>query len=101
MKTLIATLIAKPEKSEALEQVLRHLVERARTETGCLAYHLHRIADRPNGFMFYEVWQSQEILDEHMKMPYLSQFWEQRMDYLEQDVEIVFLDMLTEFPVKP
>ena len=98
MLTLIAYLKAKPEKREALQKVLSGFVAPTRREPGCLEYQLHRSADDPDVFMFYEIWQSREILDEHLKMPYLSDFWERRLDYLEGDVELRFFDMLSELP---
>jgi quinol monooxygenase YgiN len=96
MLTLIAYLKAKPEKRDALQKVLSGFVAPTRLEPGCVEYHLHRSADDPNVFMFYEIWQSQEILDEHLKMPYLSDFWERRLDYLETDVELRSFEMLSD-----
>jgi quinol monooxygenase YgiN len=99
MVTLIAKLTAKPEKTADLEKVLRSFVDPTRSEKGCLEYHLHRSVDQSNVFVFYEVWQDKETLDVHLAMPYLSKFWAERMDYLEKDAELVFLDMLSEIPV--
>jgi quinol monooxygenase YgiN len=98
MLTLIARLIAKPEKIDALERVLRSFVEPTRKEEGCIEYHFHRSADVKNVFVFYEVWKDKETLDKHLAMPYLAKFWSERLDYLEEDVELVFLDMLSPLP---
>ena len=100
MLTLVATLTAKPEKIEALESVLRSFVEPTRSEKGCLEYHLHRSSDQKNVFVFYEVWENKETLDVHLAMPYLAKFWAERLDYLEKDVDLVFLDMLSKPTVK-
>ncbi|SAK95541.1 antibiotic biosynthesis monooxygenase [Caballeronia catudaia] len=99
MLTLIAYLHAKPEKREALEQILRSLVEPTRLEPDCIDYHFHRSVDDPNLFMFYENWRSRESLDQHLAMPHLANFWEHRLDYLESDVDLQFFEMQSALPV--
>lgn len=95
MLTLIAHLRAKPAKREALLKILESFIEPTRNEADCITYRLHVSKDDPNHFMFYEVWRSQKSLDVHLSMPYLSSFWERRLEYLETDVELLSFDMLS------
>jgi len=98
MLSLVAYLHAKPQKRQALEEVLRSFVEPTRREPGCVDYHFHRSADDPNVFMFYENWRSREDFVRHLAMPYLAAFWENRLDYLENDVDLRFAEMQSEHP---
>ena len=97
MLTLIAHLHARPAMREDLLKVLHSFVTPTREEADCIAYHLHADADDPNHFVFYEVWTSRESLEKHLAMPHLSSFWERRLDYLETDVQLVSLEMLSAF----
>ncbi|WP_442943302.1 putative quinol monooxygenase [Nocardia sp. NBC_00565] len=69
-----------------------------REEDGALQYHFHEDVDDPSTFVFYEVWRSKEDLDRHLELPHMRDFWERRMDYLEQDLEIRFLSMQSAYP---
>jgi quinol monooxygenase YgiN len=98
MLTLLAKAKTKPEQMEAFERELHSLVEPTRSEEGCLSYNFHRSADQENVFVFYEVWKDKDALEKHMAMPYLAKFWSERLEYLDVDVEIEFLEMLSPFP---
>ena len=94
--TLIAYLHAKPAKREELLKILHDFVAPTRQEAGCVAYHLHVSDEDPNLFMFYEQWLTRRQLDEHLKMPYLTSFWNKRLDLLTKDVELQFFTMLSD-----
>lgn len=91
--TLVGTARPKPERAEELRRLLLSFVEPTRREPGCLEYHFHEDLDAPGVFVFYEAWRSREDLDAHLALPHLQDFWERRMDYLEQDLEIRYLTM--------
>jgi quinol monooxygenase YgiN len=95
---LIATLDAKPEKRAELLEILHGFVRPTRKEDGCVAYHLHVSDDDPNRFVFYEVWETRKHLDDHLKMPYLESFWNKRLDLLTKDVDLHFVNMLSDMP---
>ncbi|MFF9912841.1 putative quinol monooxygenase [Streptomyces sp. NPDC013457] len=90
---LVGTARPKPERVEELKQLLLSFVEPTRQESGCLEYHFHEDRDDPGVFLFYEAWRSQADLDAHLALPHMQAFWERRMDYLETDFDIRFLDM--------
>jgi len=94
--TLIAYLHAKPEKRAELLEILHGFVKPTREEAGCVDYHLHVSDDDPNLFVFYETWRTRKDLDEHLRMPYLTSFWERRLDLLTQDVDLQFHTMLSD-----
>jgi quinol monooxygenase YgiN len=95
--TIVAYLHGKPEKREALLAILRGFVAPTRAEAGCVEYHLHVSDDDPNLFCFYENWRSRQALDQHLQMPYLKSFFDQRMELLEKDVELRFLTMDSDY----
>ena len=78
--TIVAHLVAKPDKIEATKQFLLGLVAPTRTEGGCVEYHLHQDDDDPAEFTFYENWRSRADWDEHMTRPHLQEFAERGKD---------------------
>jgi quinol monooxygenase YgiN len=72
--TVIARLKAKPGREKDLEATLRGLIPPTKAEKGCLQYDLHRSADDPGLFIFYENWESRPLWDDHMTSPHLEAF---------------------------
>ncbi|MFE6685094.1 putative quinol monooxygenase [Streptomyces sp. NPDC057743] len=91
--TLVGVARPKPERAADLRRLLLSFVEPTRQEPGCLEYHFHEDQAEPGAFVFYEAWRSKEDLDAHLALPHLRDFWERRMEYLEQDLEIRYLTM--------
>ncbi|MDP9843011.1 putative quinol monooxygenase [Streptosporangium lutulentum] len=94
--SVIGFAYPKPGRATDLKEILTSFVEPTRQEEGCLEYHFHQ--DGPDAFAFYEVWRSKEDLDRHLALPHMKAFWESRMDYLERDLEIHFVTMLSPYP---
>ena len=67
MITLIARFKAAAGKEDALQAALGSCVAPTRQEEGCHTYILHRDTKDPALFVFYEIWQDQAALDEHMR----------------------------------
>lgn len=95
---LFGTAKAKPGLGDALEQQLLSLVEPTRAEVGVLQYHVHRDRDDPDLFAFYEAWASVDHLRAHLAMPYIAAFLNDRMKYLERDLDIHFVRMVSPHP---
>jgi len=95
-RTLIAFLYAKPDKRDELFKILQSFVKPTRDEPGCVDYHLHVSNDDPNLFIFYENWRTRKELKEHQQTAVLNSFWPRRHDFLQKDVEIKSLTMLSE-----
>lgn len=84
-----------PEKSAAFAEFFAAYVPSSRAEQGCLEYHMLRDAQDPTLFIFFEVWQSRAHFDEHVALPHMQRFHEQRMDYLTRDFDVRLIDMLS------
>lgn len=95
MFTLIAHIHAKPEKAAELEALFYGFVKPTREEDGCIDYDFHRSTDDELYFMFYETWASRGVWENHLKMPHLVDFWANRMDYLQKDIEFQYYEMLS------
>ena len=94
--TIIGTVIAKPETRDELQALLSAQVAPTRTEPGCLNYDFHVDPSDPCCFVFYENWQTQADLDEHMAMPHLAPLSSQLKRLLARPVEIRPLKMLSD-----
>jgi quinol monooxygenase YgiN/quercetin dioxygenase-like cupin family protein len=67
-----------PGREEELKEHLLSLEAPTRAEPGCVAYDLYRSADRPGGFLRFEVWKSPEDLEAHKATPHLAASFERR-----------------------
>lgn len=73
--SVVAQVKAKQGKEEALRSALLAMVGPSRLDVGCLSYDLHESPEAPGQFMFYENWESKELLDSHLKQPHLTAFF--------------------------
>jgi len=93
--TIIATLVAKPGKSEALGQALLALVPPSRAEEGCINYDLHHSLSDPNTWIVYENWVSKAALEEHFATPHFQAFSQQLGDLTDGSVGLQELTMVS------
>lgn len=84
----------KPERTAELLDLLLSFVEPTMAEPGSLVYQVHRDAADPTLLVFYELWRSPEDLRQHLAVPHVAEFQRTRMDYLEEDLEIHWLQPL-------
>ncbi|MFP5221533.1 MAG: putative quinol monooxygenase [Acidobacteriota bacterium] len=92
--TVVATIVAKPGCEKDVEALLTGLVEPSRRDKGCLLYDLHRSADQPGVFLFYETWESKQLLDAHLGTPHLLAMRE-KLGPLAQSTEIKLLEKIS------
>jgi quinol monooxygenase YgiN len=71
--TVIATLKAKAGQEDALRAALKSLIEPSKADEGNVNYDLYESRDQPGLFMFYENWESAELLGKHLQSPALQQ----------------------------
>lgn len=64
---LIAYLVAKPGKEEALIAALLAIVPAVEQEPGCIAYIPHVIRERPGTIVMYEIWEDEAALEAHTR----------------------------------
>ena len=74
--TIIANILAKPDKIDFVKAELEKLIPITRAEAGCMQYDLHQDNENPAYFMFYENWESRELWQTHMNAPHLAAYME-------------------------
>lgn len=95
--TLIAKLKAKAGSEKATEEELKAMIPKVRQEQGTLTYILHRSAQDPTVFVFYEVYRDQAAFDAHGKTPHMAELFGKLRGLLEGPPA---LEMLTELDRK-
>lgn len=96
--TVIAHLVAKPDRIEETKAFLLSLVDATRAEAGCIDYDLHQDDANPAEFTFYENWVNRAEWDRHMEMPYLKEFARRAPDLFAVDPHIRLMTMVTRRP---
>ncbi len=94
--TVIAHLVAKPDKIEATKAFLLGLVSPTRLEPGCVEYHLHQDNENPAEFTFYENWTNRQEWDSHMTRPHLVEFARRADDLFTTKPRIRLMAMVSE-----
>lgn len=69
--TIVAQILAKPEKREFVKKELLKLIKTTLAEKGCINYNLHQDIKNRNLFLFYENWESRELWQKHMNNNHL------------------------------
>ena len=92
---LTAIIKALPEKAAEMKAILLELVEGSTEEAACIQYDLHQSAAEPNVFIFHEIWQDAESLDQHNKTPHLLKFIEASKPLLLEAPGIYLTNKLT------
>ncbi len=63
--SVVARIVAKPDKVEELRSVLMGLIAPTRNEAGCISYQLLQNKNDPCDFTFVEEWTSDPAIDAH------------------------------------
>jgi quinol monooxygenase YgiN len=92
--TVVAEMVAKPGKEDALRQQLVGLVEPTRKEEGCVQYDLHVSTSERGRFVFYENWTSREMLDKHSASDHIQRFRAIAGDLLGEPARILTYDRI-------
>ncbi len=92
---VIATSKAKSGKTDELKAELLKLIEPSRKDRGCIKYDLHQDVNDPAIFVFYENWESAELLSEHLAQPHLVAFKEKAGELLDGGLDVKVLDILS------
>lgn len=90
---VVAVIAARPGCAGEVEGWLRGLVEPSRKDPGCLRYDLHRSLDEEGVFVFYETWESRELLDAHLATPHLAA-WRKAAEGLVAGADVKVLEKL-------
>jgi len=72
--TVVARLVAKEEAIAVVRAELLKLIAPTRNEAGCSEYRLHQDNENPATFIFYENWESQSCLEQHINSPHYKTY---------------------------
>ena len=70
--TVVALMVAKPDKIDQARTALAALLEPTRREPGCINYDMHQNLDDPARFIFYENWTTKADLEKHAQSDHLQ-----------------------------
>jgi quinol monooxygenase YgiN len=96
---VIARHRAKPGRADAYERRMLADLEATRVEPGALQFHIHRDRFDRNLFVIYEIWRDVKALREHFERPYVRQFVVDSAEYIEGDMEVQWMMMVSEYVV--
>jgi quinol monooxygenase YgiN len=88
--TVTARLRAKPGEERRVAGELERLLAPTRREKGCINYDMHRSADDPTLFLFYENWESRADLDRHLESSHIREWFELSKQLLAEPIDIAF-----------
>lgn len=91
---VLTLLQARPERLPDLVAALEEVVVHSLEHPGCLAMHLHADPLDLCRMMIYEQWGSKTDFDVNGARPAVQSFWERRLDLLQDDIEVLFFDLL-------
>ncbi|MFV8343892.1 putative quinol monooxygenase [Flavobacterium sp. XS2P39] len=86
---LTVILKSKPESVESLKSLLLDLVQNSKKEIACIQYDLQQSIEEPNTFIFHEIWENQNGLDNHNQQAYIQSFFEKSQFFL-QEIPILY-----------
>lgn len=72
--TIVANLLAYEDKVDLVKAELEKLVAITRQEAGCVQYDLHQDNADPSHFMFFEVWETRDLWQDHIKAPHIAAY---------------------------
>ena len=70
--TIIARIEAVAGQTEVVKKALQGLIEPTLKEAGCIQYDLHQDNDDPSVFLFYEIWETRELWQQHGESAHIS-----------------------------
>ena len=74
---VIAQAKVTPGNEAAFKQAAQQILVPTRQEAGNVTYTFYQASSDPTQFATYEIWDSQEALDAHLKSPHMTQFFNQ------------------------
>ena len=72
--TIVANITVNADNINLVKAELLKLINITRAEAGCINYDLHQDNDNPGHFLFYENWESRELLQNHMGNQHLLDY---------------------------
>ena len=91
---LTVILKSKPENTELVKFLLLELVQKSTQETACYQYDLHQNIEEPSTFIFHEIWENQNGLDNHNQQLYIQSFIEKAKTLLQETAVVYYTEKL-------
>ena len=91
---LVAICKARPERLEEARATLLPTVPWALAKKGCLEYVLNIDRQKPNEFVFYEVWADQAALDDHWASEGFKELVRKLDDLLTERATVLLLERI-------
>lgn len=70
--TIVAKITAKQGKEAQLRASLEGLIAPTRAEAGCIQYDLHLDNEDPLVFLFFEIWETRDLWQDHMQTDHIA-----------------------------
>lgn len=74
MIVVIGRVTTDAERRDRLIDMGQRVARASREEAGCVSYRLYEDTERPNEFVFIEVWETEEALQRHFATEHIAQF---------------------------
>ncbi len=87
---VIARFVARKGKEDELRALLQDMLTPTRAEPGCRLYELYESGSRGR-FYFYETWESQAALDQHVTTPHFKHLQHSIGELLAEPFEVNIL----------
>lgn len=92
MITITAQMRAQEGKAEDLAKVIREFAPKFLKDPGCVEYKVHRRADNPNEFFFYEKYEDNKALTFHSSAPHFKDMFRAMKPFLEGQAQIAMYE---------
>ncbi len=73
-KVINARMTVIPEKLDLFLSLAATMVQKSNAEPGCILYKTYQEVGNPNSFIFYEVYENQQAIDDHTASVHFKSF---------------------------
>lgn len=91
---LTAIVHVKPAHVEYVKYEMQQLVVQSRAEIACIQYDLHQGKENKNIFIFYEIWENQDGLDNHNNQPHFLEYKHKVEDFFVHEPDIYYAELI-------
>ncbi|GAB4464339.1 MAG: putative quinol monooxygenase [Armatimonadaceae bacterium] len=82
----------RPEKRVEAMELAKRMTEQTRQEAGCRSSGYYVSVESPETFFLFQVWESEEALNEHYRQEHVRQFQEKLPEMLAGETAVHFLN---------
>jgi quinol monooxygenase YgiN len=94
---VIARFVARKGKEGQLRALLQSMLAPTHAEPGCKAYELYE-SDSNGRYYFYETWESQAALDQHVATPHFKRLEQTAPELVKEPFEVDILKQILAAP---